>query len=369
MSEITSQLVNKALSFNTMSDSTTVLGIMSGTSLDGVDIAICNFMYENYKWNYKVIFTKTYPYNYEWKKKLSDVFKAAATELTQLDREYGFFLGELAADAIKKSGTKPELIASHGHTVHHNPKEKYTVQIGHGACIAAVTGITTVSDFRSADVARGGEGAPLVPAGDKLLFSKYDACLNLGGIANISLDHKEQRIAGDICPVNTVLNYYAEMAGKDYDPDGSLGKTGKLSENIFNKLNNLDFYSVNFPKSIGREWVETNFLDILEKSNDSIQDKLNTIYHHIVFQTGLIIKKYRVRSILLSGGGTYNLFLLQLLQENISCEWIIPDSILIEFKEAIIFGFLGLLRIRGQVNCYSSVTGAHHDCICGAVYK
>ncbi len=345
-----------------------VLGLMSGTSLDGVDIAICSFMKSTSEWNYRLLYSHTYSYNVQWKSSLSQADKISGNKLIRLDREYGSFLGELVNDSVKQSGIQPVLVASHGHTVFHNPEEGYSFQIGHGANIALSTGIAVVADFRSNDIANGGQGAPLVPFGDKFLFGKYQSCLNLGGFSNISLDWEGKRIAFDICPVNIILNHLASGTGFDYDKNGTLGKRGKTNNTLLLKLNSLHFYNDTAPKSLSKEWLDREFLPVIDHDNSTLEDKLSTIYDHIVFQVVKILKEYNLNEVFVTGGGTHNNYLMHLLNNSTNAKFVFPDIQTIDYKEAIVFGFLGLMRNLNLINCLASVTGAMNNSVCGAVY-
>jgi anhydro-N-acetylmuramic acid kinase len=281
--------------------------------------------------------------------------------------EYGRLLGNFVKNFIKEYQIKADFVASHGHTVFHQPDKGFTAQIGDGAAIAAVAQLPVVCDFRTMDVALGGQGAPLVPIGDKLLFSDYHYCLNIGGIANISFDENGTRKAFDISPANMALNYFADKIGLPYDKDGELSKKGQLKNNLFQELNALDFYQIHSSKSLGREWFETFFLPIVLKYNYSVEDSLRTLVEHIAFQIGKVCKKQG--NILITGGGAKNKFLIEcIFKYTPSCQICIPDTLLIDYKEALIFAFLGLLRMEEQVNCLKSVTGAGKDSIGGAVY-
>jgi anhydro-N-acetylmuramic acid kinase len=262
---------------------------------------------------------------------------------------------------------KPQLIASHGHTIFHQPDKNFTFQLGNGASVAAATHITTVSDFRSFDVALGGQGAPLVPTGDQLLFSEYDYCLNIGGFANISFDLDGTRIAFDVCPANIVLNELALQKGLPYDEDGRLGASGIVNEPLLQKLNNLDFYRQKWPKSMGREWVDIQIMPLLSASGLSIEDQTATMYEHIAFQISNVTGNNV--SLLATGGGSKNLFLINRLKQKTSCEVVLPDEKLIDFKEALIFAFLGVLAFNGQINIRASVTGSKQDHIGGVIYN
>lgn len=347
-----------------------VIGVMSGTSLDGVDIAFCKFEFISQKWNYKIIKAETIPYTKNWRDKLQSANELNAFPFIELHKNYGHFLGKSINEFIKKTDIKKiDFISSHGHTIFHQPEKNITFQIGDGSVIAATTKITTISDFRSLDVALGGQGAPLVPVGDNLLFSEYDYCLNLGGFANISFNENKKRIAFDICPVNIIINSLANIINKTFDKNGEIAKKGDLNKNLLNELNNIEFYKKPFPKSLAKEWLLANFVPIIDKYDLSIEDKLRTIYEHIALQITNITNKKTDNSILITGGGAYNKFLIELIKQKSKNTIVIPSSSIIDFKEALIFAFLGVLRHEKQQNCLSSVTGAKLDNIGGSIYQ
>ncbi len=345
-----------------------VMGMMSGTSLDGADIVVCTFNKGSSGWKYKLLFSKTYHYNTQWKKSLAEADQLSSEKLVKLNRDYGNFLGHLANESIKISGVRPEIIASHGHTVFHKPDQGYSLQIGYGANIAAVTGVSVVADFRSADIAHGGQGAPLVPAGDKLLYGQYQSCLNLGGFSNISFDVETKRIAFDICPVNIVLNHLATKLGFDFDKEGILGRKGKPLGLLLEKLNAITYYNNAPPKSLSKEWLNKVFLPLIDADHSSFEDKLHTMYKHITIQIVSAMEKYKLENVFVTGGGVHNSYLMQLLKEYSKAKLTIPDADTVDFKEAIVFAFLGLLRNLNVVNCYASVTGAANNSVCGTVF-
>ncbi|MFH0864570.1 MAG: anhydro-N-acetylmuramic acid kinase [Bacteroidota bacterium] len=345
-----------------------VIGLMSGTSLDGVDIAYCEFSEHQSKWSYKIISAETYQYEDSWKKKLSDAMNSDALQFISLHKEYGSFLGKLVSNFISRNKISVDFIASHGHTIFHQPDKRLTFQIGDGSEIAAVCGLPVVYDFRSGDVALGGQGAPLVPIGDKLLFSDYDFCLNLGGFANISFDKNDKRIAFDICPVNIILNRYANLLGKPFDEDGLIASKGHNNKVLFSELNNIEYYSLKPPKSLGREWVEKQVIPITEKFDISIENKLRTLCEHMAWQIACVLNSEKKGKVLVTGGGAFNKYLISGIPKFSSHEIIIPEKMTVEYKEALIFAFLGLLRMNNQVNCLASVTGAGRDHSSGAVY-
>lgn len=345
------------------------LGIMSGTSFDGVDLALCKFTETNGKWNYRIIKAETAPYPAQIKKRIQSILKLSPSEFLLLNNEYGRFLGNCCNVFLKKIKVRPDIISSHGHTIFHQPDNNFTFQMGSGAEIAATTGITTICDFRTLDVALNGQGAPLVPIGDELLFGEYTQCLNIGGIANISANHGGVRKAWDIAPANIALNYLAGLEGRAYDKNGLLARSGKFQPALFDKLNRLKYYRQHPPKSLGREWFEISFIPILERFKCPVKDKLNTVTKHIAFQISLNCIKKKGTTTLCTGGGTHNVFLIDCMREYLKNTIIIPDKAVIDYKEALIFAFLGVLRLTGQTNCLKSVTGAKTDSCSGIIYS
>ncbi len=353
-----------------------IIGIMSGTSLDGLDIAYGEFMYLNGKWKFNSPRAETVAYDFHWKNKLKHAHKESLVHFLELDRAYGIFIGQQIQSFCKKHNLKPDYISSHGHTIFHQPEKKLTCQLGHGASIYAVTGIPTIADFRVTDMALGGHGAPLVPIGDELLFGEYEYCLNIGGIANMSYSIQNKRIAFDICPANFILNYLAQQINKEYDKNGELAKSGTLNQKMLNELNAIAYYRLPSPKSLGREYIERHFLPIIDSYTIPIHDKLHTYCHHIIFQVAEIVNKLsqqknKTYSVLMTGGGAWNTFLWnelapQYLRSNIPL--FIPDNSIVDFKEALVFAFLGVLRIRNEINCLSSVTGASIDSCGGVIF-
>ena len=347
----------------------TGLGLMSGTSLDGLDMALCTFRQEKNRWIYEMISTKTVSYPDSLSRQLTEAHKYSGLMLTKLDREYGRWLGNKAAQFIEEHDILPSFLASHGHTVFHQPENRITLQIGSGAEILSVTGITTITDFRSVDIALGGQGAPLVPAGDYLLFSDYEFCLNLGGIANISYIDDNKRLAWDICPANMALNFITGKINMKMDRDGIEGKKGSVNKQLLEELNGLEFYETIPPKSLGREWFEEKFLEILINHPTSWHDKLRTVYEHISLMIASACSSHPEGRLLVTGGGAHNIFLIERIKHHSKHNIIIPVKDIINFKEALIFAFLGLLRLENKVNCLASVTGSRKDSIGGSVYK
>ena len=344
-----------------------VIGLMSGTSLDGLDMCYAEFDLKNGKWDYRILKAIDEQYPPEIKIKLATAQNMSALEYALFNSDYGLYLGRRVKNFIDKQKLEPHYIASHGHTIFHQPSKRFTAQIGSGAGIAAESGVDTICDFRTTDVALYGQGAPLVPVGDRNLFSQYDYCLNLGGFSNISFDEGENRAAYDISPVNYVLNHYTRQIGLEYDKDGKLARSGKVNNNLLEKLNNLDFYKIKGPKSLGREWVEDVVIPLIDNFNLTLEDRLATFCEHIAVITSSHIKRGKV---LLTGGGALNKYLVERMSANAPhCEYFVPDKMTVNFKEALIFAFLGALYIYNVPNCLRSVTGAKYDNIGGALYK
>lgn len=350
-------------------------GLMSGTSLDGLDICCATFQRDSSgKWSFQIEATEGYSYqDPELKYKLGKgAQQMSALDFITFHSEYGFFLGECVNDFLKKHDLHPDIIASHGHTIFHEPNRKIMYQIGDGAAIASVTHIPTVSDFRRLDIMLGGQGAPLVPVGDRLLFSDYTFCLNIGGFSNISYEQEGKRIAFDISPVNYVINHYCREIGMEFDRDGEIARRGKIDPELLQKLNALEYYHQDPPKSLGREWVERNVFPLIEASELSLEDRLRTYYEHAAHQLNVVIQKAKKgehSTLFITGGGAYNTFLIERMKELTKCEVIIPSAQILEYKEALIFAFLGALYMAGENSCLQSVTGASQDNIGGMLFK
>ena len=346
-----------------------VIGVMSGTSLDGLDIVYCQLLLDN-KWSYNIIKSKTYQYPKKWKKKLINAHLLKARDFIFLDHEFGKYVGEIINQFIKFNNIVKEeidLISSHGHTIFHEPQNGFTFQLGNGVQIYASTNIKTISDFRTLNVAFGGQGAPLVPIGDQLLFNQYKACLNLGGIANISFKNGKKVIAGDINFANMTSNYLSNKLGFSYDKDGHLAAQGNYNENLMSELKKLEFYKKEFPKSLGIEDFNRWYKPIFDKSNCSIYDQLFTIGIHLSETIKTSLKFDEKDKILITGGGSYNKFWIKKLKE-LKVNVVVPNSILIEFKEALIFALLGVLKMRNEENSLSSVTGSSKNLKTGTIY-
>ncbi|MFV8443024.1 anhydro-N-acetylmuramic acid kinase [Flavobacterium sp. LB2P44] len=347
-----------------------IIGIMSGTSLDGVDLAHIVFTVKNNKWDFQILESETISYAVDWLNKLKKAVDFSQDKLEKLNQDYTQLLAVIISNFIEKHKIKNlDAVCSHGHTILHQPQNGLTLQIGNLPEIASLINQTVVCDFRVQDVQLGGQGAPLVPVGDKILFSEYEYCMNLGGFSNVSFEQEKKRIAFDISPVNTVLNFYANQLGLDYDDRGSISRTGSCNEDLLNELNALDFYQKKHPKSLGFEFVKETVLPIIEKYSIPIEDKLHTFTEHIAIQIALALP-IKKGSILITGGGAYNDFLIERIQYHLlEMKIIIPSTKILEFKEALIFALLGVLKLRGEINVLSSVTGAKKDHSSGIIYS
>lgn len=336
------------------------IGLMSGTSLDGLDICLAKFEKKHSIWKFEILKAETISYSKKLEDQLRNSINLSAENLLELHSEYGFYLGKEVKNFINRNQIKNiDVISSHGHTVFHQPQKKFTLQIGDGRAIKLETGIPVVYDFRSQDVLMGGNGAPLVPIGDELLFSEYDACLNLGGFSNISLKHNGKIIAFDIAPVNIVLNKMAQNFNKNFDENGHLAREGKINTELLAQLNSLEFYTLSYPKSLGIEWCNENIFPLFEDLNS--QDILATFTEHCAEQISKILNKYQLKKVLFTGGGTYNSYLVEKIKEKTQSEIVIPEKQIIDFKEALIFAFMGVLKMNKEINVLSSATGSSQD--------
>ena len=343
-----------------------VIGLMSGTSMDGLDLAYCHFILTNGSWQFRIIHAETVRYSENSLNLLNNARSLSKSVLDKLHVDYGLYLGNQVVKFTDKYQISDyDFIASHGHTIHHRPAEGVTVQIGSGVEIANATNKMVISDFRTQDVALGGQGAPLVPIGDQLLFSDYQSCLNLGGFANVSFE-TDQRIAFDISPANIVLNYIARREGVEYDEGGEMSKKGTVIPELLMTLNTLPFYHQEIPKSLGIEWVEENIWPLIGTGFLN-EDVLATLVEHISTQISIVLNKHGISNVLVSGGGVYNLVLMNQIQQKSTAKIVILDDAVSEYKEALVFAFLGVLRSRNEINVLSSVTGAKHDHCAGRI--
>ena len=359
------------------------IGLMSGSSLDGLDIAFVEFVHNAGTWSFEILAAGCYPYDESWKNQLQHAVSLNALEYQRLHANYGHYLGAAVNRFIDANNLhyKVGLIASHGHTTFHEPHRKMTAQLGDGAAIAAETGLPVVSDLRALDVAFGGQGAPVVPIGEKLLLKEYDMYLNLGGIANVSFNDPEAYAAFDVCPANRVLNIIAAKEGKEYDAGGEMASRGTVHEDALKKLNELSYYRQPYPKSLANDFGTDKVYPLLASFHLSTPDALRTYVEHIVQQVQLAISNRQLainqkpqfdnHKLLVTGGGAMNTFLVQRLGNALrplNVDVVLPDEKLAQYKEALIMAFMGVLRWRQEYNVLSSVTGASRDSIGGAVW-
>ena len=337
-----------------------VVAVMSGTSLDGIDIIYATYVFDNH-WNFEIHHSETVKYPQYWKSILSQLVDKSLEKIRDIDTSYTEYLANLISDFLRSKGIENvDFISSHGHTALHQPHRGLTLQIGNQQNLSDLLGLKVICDFRIQDVEFGGQGAPLVPIGDKLLFHNYDYCLNLGGFANISFEAKKVRIAYDICPVNIVLNHYVSKLNLEFDDKGQLAKKGVFNKDLLAHLNQLDFYSSEPPKSLGLEWVKDHIIPLIESFNLQIKDVLRTFVEHIAIQISKIINQ-NDKIVLITGGGAYNVFLVSRIKALTKSTIVIPSDEIVEFKEALVFGLLGVLKDRNEINCLKSVTGANKN--------
>lgn len=354
-----------------------VIGLMSGTSLDGLDLAYCEFTRQEGQWQFSIPVAETQEYDGDWPQKLKRITEAGGEELVVTDQALGVWMGQAARRFIDTHHLQPDFLSSHGHTVFHQPERGITWQIGNPFAIQAASQCTVVSRFRDYDVAIGGQGAPLVPVGDRLLFGQYEACLNLGGIANLSTEWQGERIAYDIGTSNMVMNYFAQQAGQTYDQDGKLARSGSPRQPVLDTLNSLPYFRQPFPKSLGYEWVHREIIQRIEEEKMGVADALATALHHAAYQIAESLLHFADQQpatgkfrVLVTGGGAFNPYFMECIERYGSgrVELLIPNKKIVAFKEALVFALLGVLRVRNEVNCLRSVTGAQYDHSAGVIY-
>ena len=346
-----------------------IIGLMSGTSIDGLDICYSKYTY-NGSWSFEIINAETIPYEENWIITLKNAINLPPIELAHIDVKYTELVASLVLNFISLNKIDNlDAICSHGHTVIHKPNEGITYQIGNLQLLSKITNYTCVCDFRTQDVDLGGQGAPLVPIGDQLLFSQYKYCINLGGFSNISFLQSNNLLAFDICPLNIVLNHYSKKIGHDFDNLGLLSSSGEVLNNLLVKLNSLNYYQIDGPKSLGLEWVVENFYRELDNHDYNPKDILRTVVEHAAIQITKVLDRSGNDQVLITGGGVKNTFFMNRLASYSSSKFILPEPNIIDFKEALIFGFLGILKLRKENNCIKSVTGASKNHSSGKIYN
>ncbi len=354
------------------------IGLMSGSSLDGLDIVFTELEEQSGNWNFQVLAADCYPYDDEWTSKLENAIHLNAREYQLFHAAYGHYLGEQVNRFIEQYNLhyKVALIASHGHTSFHMPAQKMTAQLGDGSAIAAVTGLPVVSDLRALDVAFGGQGAPIVPIGEKLLWKEYSLFLNLGGIANISFNRQEGYTAFDVCPANRVLNLLAQRVNKNYDAGGQMASMGQVHAGLLLQLNQLSYYNQPHPKSLANSFGTDEVYPLIRSFGLTHNDELRTFVEHIVQQLEKSVKQIHVSNepskMMVTGGGALNSFLVERLTEFLKLsgvEVVVPDETTVQYKEALVMALIGVLRWRQEYNVLSSVTGARRNSIGGALWN
>jgi anhydro-N-acetylmuramic acid kinase len=351
-----------------------VVGIMSGTSMDGIDLALCSFTGHGRQWSYQLHDAVTVHMEEKWRVRLSQLQYQHAQVYVKTDVFFGRYLGELVKEFLDDAGTTADFVASHGHTVFHDPDGWVTAQIGCGQTLSATCGLPVVNDFRRFDVANGGQGAPLVGLGDEILFPGYDACLNLGGFSNISYHGDNKRMAYDISPCNIILNRLAREKGLAYDEGGAIAAEGQIIYPLLNRLDSIPYYQLKGAKSLSREWINREFWHhVRDFDDESLEDRMKTLVAHIGNQIGSNIETLANGNgtdlkVLVTGGGALNETLLDHIRAATDADIEVPDAGLLHFKEALIFGLLGVLRIENSFNTASAYTGASRDSIGGALH-
>lgn len=350
-----------------------VLGLMSGTSLDGLDLAYCHLWYSEGLWKFSIEATDEVGYDQEMRDYLKNAIYLSDADHTQLHKDYGVWLGTQSKKFIQEQGLEVDFIASHGHTSHHRPEEGFTFQLGDGQLLANTSDKQVVCDFRTKDVSLGGQGAPLVPIGDRLLFHDYDFCLNLGGISNMSFEKDGKRVAYDIGLANMPLNYITQKIGLAYDENGKLARTGELDAELLKSLNELEYYKLPYPKSTGYEWFMEKIVPMIEASNSSEIDLLHTFIHHNCEQIAKEVYLHasgKPQKLFVTGGGALNQFFTDTLQEKLGpkVKVVIPSKTIIAFKEALVFALMGVLKLEDKINILSSVTGSASDSSSGEIF-
>lgn len=350
-----------------------VIGLMSGSSLDGLDIVFAEINESGGKWSFDIRAAECHPYPEEWRARLEHCTGLAALDYQLLHTDYGHYIGQSVNQFIETNGLQFQagLIASHGHTSFHLPSRKMTAQLGDGAAIAAETGLPVVTDLRAMDVAFGGQGAPIVPIGEKLLFPDCQLFLNIGGIANISFN-AEPYTAFDVCPANRVMNLLAAQVGQEFDEDGKLAASGAVHTGLLRALDELPYYRQAYPKSLANDFGTDVVYPLVQSYGLSPGDAMSTYAEHIAHQVAAAAGKSGCSGkMMVTGGGAFNTFLVSRLTESLlplSIDPFVPEHHIVQYKEALVMALIGVLRWRQEYNVLSSVTGAERNSIGGAVW-
>lgn len=352
------------------------IGLMSGTSLDGIDAIVCEFSP-----TIQSIATHHHPFDPSLKQDLQrlslpgddaiDVLGKAQTEL-----------GHVLADAVlalldkaNLSATDIRAIGSHGHTIRHRPggHHPFTIQIGDPNIIAARTGIATIADFRRADMALGGQGAPLAPAFHRAFFPLPATVLNLGGIANISIVGTETEVGFDTGPANTLLDAWCKQhRGLDYDDQGSWARSGQVCERLLQSLLADPYFKQAPPKSTGKEYFHLDWLaqQLSSQSAEDVQASLLELTAKTIADA--FSAQQITGEIIVCGGGAHNVYLLERLQAHLpACTLSMSDDfgIGVDWVEAAGFAWLAQQRVLNQAIQLQTVTGASAPVRLGAIYQ
>jgi anhydro-N-acetylmuramic acid kinase len=348
-----------------------IIGLMSGTSKDGLDIAYVCFANNDGAYSFKLHEAETISYPIEILNSLNEIETLTARKIFHLDKIIGAFYASAVNNFMQKFNINPkdiEAIASHGQTIFHQPNLGFTTQIGCGSTLAYHTGIKVINDFRTKDILAGGQGAPLVPLGDELLFLDCaEAFLNIGGFTNISYKNKDQNIAFDICPGNIPINLYANKYDMEFDEGGEISRSGELNQNLLDLLNKLEFYSIYGAKSLGTEWLNAEFLPLLDDYSVA-SSVMRTVVEHEAFQIAKVLNEAGIKSVYITGGGAKNHFLIERIASQYTGEIRIPKEEIIDFKEAIIFGFLGFRYLENNATNCPNATGANREVVSGVLH-
>lgn len=351
-----------------------IIGIMSGSSMDGVDLAHCSITKDGESYDFQINHGETIEFNENWRIRLSQLRKQSALNYVKTDIFFGYYLGELCNDFIQKNNLEVDFIASHGHTAFHDPIKGVTAQVGDGQSISAKTNLPVITDFRRMDVAKFGEGAPLVTLADDLLFNSYDFCLNLGGFANISCSQTAGRVGYDICANNILLNRIARDLGQSFDEDGKIADSGSINYELLGELNAIEYYEKPYPKSLNRDWINKELWHIVRSYREtSLEDRMATLVDHIAGQIGKNIDALSQghsegKKVLITGGGAFNNTLIDYIKSHTDAELVVPEDKLVNYKESLAFALLGALRVQNKVNVIGNGTGAKENSIAGALH-
>jgi len=357
------------------------IGLMSGSSLDGLDVVYVTFLEQGGQWSFSVGAAACIPYTNEWVERLRGATKLSARDYYLLHTDYGHWLGAQVNAFIEQHQLhyKVAVVGSHGHTTFHMPDKRTTGQLGDGAALAASTGLSVVTELRALDVALGGQGAPIVPIGEKFLFAGTPYFLNLGGIANIS-SATEPYVAFDVCAANRVLNMIASLQGLDYDKGGALAASGTVDESLLQQLEQLPYYQLPYPKSLANDFGTDVVFPLVQAAGLSVPDSLATYTSHIVRQIAASLQQLITSPaaqsttgarMLVTGGGACNEFLVASLRDALIPMGVtvdVPAIDIVQYKEALIMAFMAVLRWRQENTVLASVTGATRDSIGGALW-